>query len=41
MRKEYFKRNYAKLRNYLSKMKEFDQIVLQEGFFASTKGTLL
>ena len=26
--------NYAKLRNCLSKMKELDQIVLQEGLFA-------
>ena len=30
-------KNNAKLRNYLSKMKEFDQIVLQEGLFALRK----
>ena len=29
--------NYAKLINYLSKMKELDQIVLQKGLFASIK----
>ena len=32
--------NYAKLRNYLSKKKELDQIVLQKGLFASITGHL-
>ena len=33
-------KNYAKLRNYLSKMNELDQIVLQKGLFTSIKGHL-
>ena len=32
--------NYAKLVNYLSKMKELDQIVLQKVLFTSIKGHL-
>ena len=32
--------NYAKLINYLSKMKELDQIVFQKELFASIKGHL-
>ena len=31
-------RNYSKLRNYLFKMKELDQIILQGGLFTSNKG---
>ena len=30
--------NYAKLRNYLSKMEKFDQIITQKGFLVSIKG---
>ena len=33
-------KNYAKLINYLSKVKELDQIVPQKGPFASIKGHL-
>ena len=32
--------NYEKLRNYLSKLKELNQIVLQKELFASIKGHL-
>ena len=34
------KENYAKLRNYFSKIKELDQIAVQERLFASIKGHL-
>ena len=33
-------KNYAKSRNYLSKMKKLDQTVIQKGLFASIKGHL-
>ena len=32
--------NYVKLMNFVSKMEELDQIVLQTGLFASIKGHL-
>ena len=33
----YLNENYEKLRNYLSKIKELNQIVLQKGLFTSVK----
>ena len=36
--KNILNKNYTKLTNYLSKMKELDQIALQKGLFASIKG---
>ena len=33
-------KNYANIRNYLSKKKELDQIVLQTGLFTSVTGHL-
>ena len=37
---EYFKWKVCKIKNYLSKMKELDQSVLQKGLFVSVKGHL-
>ena len=34
---QYLNENYAKLRNYISKMKRLNQIFLQKGLFVSTK----
>ena len=34
---QYLNENYAKLRNYISKMKRLNQIFLQKGLFVATK----